>query len=98
MKGVKKTTTLHKICSRLRQHSKRSKPSEAGEKNTIKLRCGVISSRDQQYDTQSRRVAQVIQNGHKSKATLKQQKEQLIREVNKLAKLAGPLPSLKLGG
>lgn len=91
--GIKRTTTVHRICSKLRHNSKRFK---IRENKVIKRRCGVLSGNDQRYDTQSRKVADIIQNSHKSKETLKKQREQLIREVNNLAKLSGPLPSLKL--
>jgi dsDNA-specific endonuclease/ATPase MutS2 len=53
---------------------------------------------DEQYNKQSNKVADVIQNSHKSTASLKEQREKLIQEVNKLAKLSGPLPKLRLAG
>ena len=65
---------------------------------TIKHTCGVLYGYDEQYNQQSNKVADVIQNSHKSAASLKEQKEKLIREVNKLAKLSGPLPKLRLAG
>ena len=98
VRGVKKTTTLHKICSKFRKHTKHIKHHTDIKIRTIKHTCGVLYGYDEQYNQQSNKVADVIQNSHKSAASLKEQREKLIREVNKLAKLSGPLPKLRLAG
>lgn len=89
--GVKKTTVLHKICTKLSRHATK-------QINTIRHTCGVLYGNDEQYIKQSKKVADVIQNSHKSKDSLQKQREKLIEEVNKLAKLSGPLPKLRLTG
>ena len=99
VRGVKKTTTLHKICSKFRKHPKHIiKHHSDLNSRTLKHRCGVLYGYDEQYNKQSNKVADVIQNSHNSAASLKEQREKLIQEVNKLAKLSGPLPKLRLAG
>lgn len=92
--GVKKTTVLHKICTKFNKISRHA----TKQINTIRHTCGVLYGNDEQYIKQSKKVADVIQNSHKSKDSLQKQREKLIEEVNKLAKLSGPLPKLRLTG
>jgi hypothetical protein len=94
IKGTKKTTRLHKICS-WKKHMK-NKPDEwAVDKRVYdKLICGLYTMKDE-YQKHERNAAMILAGKHKDKS-YEEQKKYLFEAVNKMAKAAGPLPRLNL--
>ena len=93
LRGIKRITKLHKLCER-----KHGLNDEWSEDRTVydKMICGLFTKKDL-YEKHKQKVAQILAKKKNSKS-LDKEKEDLIRAVNMMAKMAGPLPSLHFGG
>ncbi|XP_031558203.1 uncharacterized protein LOC116294692 [Actinia tenebrosa] len=94
IKGTKKTTRLHKICS-WKKHMK-NEPDEWAEDKKVydKLICGMYTMKDE-YKKHANTAAMILAGKHKDKS-YEEQKKYLFDAVTRMAKAAGPLPPLNL--
>lgn len=91
--GEKRTTRLHRLCSgKIQLRDKWTKDNSIYDK----IICGMFTRKDE-YKKHEEHVARLLL-GQTEKKTLDEQKDELIRAVNRMVHAAGPIPILKFKG
>ncbi|XP_020612788.1 uncharacterized protein LOC110051140 [Orbicella faveolata] len=91
--GEKRTTRLHRLCSgKIQLRDKWTKDNSIYDK----IICGMFTRKDE-YKKHEEHVARLLL-GQTEKKSLDEQKDELIRAVNRMVHAAGPLPILKFKG
>lgn len=93
LKGEKRTTRLHRLCSgKIQPRDEWTKDKSVYDK----IICGMFTRKDE-YKKHEEHVAKIIMGKTKEK-TLDEQKDELIRAVNRMVNAAGPIPILQIKG
>lgn len=93
LKGERRTTRLHRLCSgKIQLRDKWIKDTSVYDK----IICGMFTRQDE-YKKHEEHVARILM-GKTNTKTLDEQKDELIRAVNRMVKAAGPIPIIKIKG
>lgn len=93
LKGERRTTRLHRLCSgKIQLRDKWIKDTSVYDK----IICGMFTRQDE-YKKHEAHVARILM-GKTNRMTLDEQKDELIRAVNRMVKAAGPIPIIKIKG
>lgn len=93
LKGEKRTTKLHKLCSgKIQLRDEWIKDKSVYDK----IICGMFTRQDE-YKKHEEHVARILM-GKTNGKTLDEQKDELIRAVNQMVNAAGPIPIIKIKG
>lgn len=93
LKGEKRTTRLHKLCSgKIQLRDEWIKDKSVYDK----IICGMFTRQDE-YKKHEEHVARILM-GKTNGKTLDEQKDELIRAVNQMVNAAGPIPIIKIKG
>ncbi|PFX26896.1 uncharacterized protein LOC111328405 [Stylophora pistillata] len=93
LKGEKRTTKLHKLCSgKIQLRDEWIKDKSVYDK----IICGMFTRQDE-YKKHEEHVARILM-GKTNGKTLDEQKDELIRAVNQMVNAAGPIPIIKING
>lgn len=93
LRGEKRTTRLHRLCSgKIQLRDEWTKDKSIYDK----IICGMFTRKDE-YKKHEDHVARLLL-GQTEKKTLDEQKDELIRAVNRMVHAAGPIPFLRFKG